>query len=182
MLIETTRLIVRSFETADIPAYTEIVADLDVVRFLGDGQPHSPETAAAYVRDCIAREATNGISRYGVHLKESDQLIGFCGFKEVPGYIDFGWRYDSRYWRKGYGTEAAEAVLRYGLCSLHLTGIIATSYEDNIASVRIIEKLGFVLIDRRDLNGRTFLRYELRQGVSHSHTKAELSKFRWTDS
>src|SRR5262245_31584789 len=159
MRIETQRLIIGSFETVDIPAYAEIVADPEVVRFLGDGSPHTLETAAAYVRDCIARDGANGISRYGVHLKESDQLIGFCGFKEVPGYIDFGWRYGRRYWRNGYGTEAAQAVFQYGLCTLRLHGIVATSFEDNVASVRIIEELGFVQIDRRDVNGRKFLRY-----------------------
>ena len=63
------------------------------MRFIGDGQPKSAEVAAEYILDCIRREAATGISRYGVHLKHSDELIGFCGFKEVSGYIDFGWRY-----------------------------------------------------------------------------------------
>jgi len=69
--------------------------------------------AAAYILDCIRHEAEKGMSRYTVCLKESGQLIGFCGFKETDGYIDFGRRYSKEYWRQGYGTVAAAAVLEY---------------------------------------------------------------------
>jgi RimJ/RimL family protein N-acetyltransferase len=119
--------------------------------------PNQPDVAAAYIRDCILREATTGISRYGVHLKQSDELIGFCGFKKLNGRIDFGWRYAKAFWRHGYGTEAAAAVLEYGVATLHLSDIGARSFEENLASVRIIEKLGFVSAGKSELNGKTVL-------------------------
>lgn len=146
MHLETERLLIRSFEEADIPAYAEIVADPRVTRYLGDGRAHSHEEAAAYVRDCIALETEIGMSRYAVVLE--GELIGFCGFKPEGEHIDFGWRYAHRHWGKGYATEAARAVLRYGLEELDLRGIVAVAYEANVASVRVIEKLGFRFTER----------------------------------
>jgi len=144
MHLETHRLLIRSFEREDIPAYAEIVADPRVTRYLGDGKPYSYEQAAAYVEDLIARDSTTGISRYAVLL--GDELIGFCGFKDLGDHIDFGWRYAHRYWGKGYATEAARAVLEYGVEILGLSGIVAVAYEANVGSVRVIEKLGFELV------------------------------------
>jgi len=141
MRIETERLVIRSFGRGDIPAYAEIVADPSVTRFIGDGQPYDYDQASAYVEDLIALDAATGISRYAVLL--GDELIGFCGFKDVGDHIDFGWRYARRHWGKGSATEAARAVLEHGVGTLGLTEIVAVAYEANMGSVRVIEKLGF---------------------------------------
>lgn len=146
MQIQTERLLIRSFREADIPAYADIVADPRVTRYLGDGRPYSFDEAAEYVRDCIELEAETGVARYAVLLE--GELIGFCGFKPDGEHIDFGWRYAHGHWGRGYGTEAARAVLRYGVEELRLRGIVAVAYEANVASVRIIEKLGFRFKER----------------------------------
>ncbi len=146
MRIETQRLVVRSFEQGDIPAYAEIVADPRVTRFLGDGRPYSYGEATAYIEDCMALDSDTGISRYAVLL--DDELIGFCGFKEATDHIDLGWRYAQRHWGNGYATEAARAVLEYGIQTLQLTRIMAISYGENVGSVRVIEKLGFQFVER----------------------------------
>jgi RimJ/RimL family protein N-acetyltransferase len=141
MRIHTDRLLIRSFERADIPAYAEIVADPRVMRYLGDGVPHSHEQAEAYVEELIALDRDTGVSRYAVVL--DGELIGFCGFRDLGDHIDFGWRYAHRHWGRGYATEAARAVLEHGLDELKLSGIVAVAYEANVGSVRVIQKLGF---------------------------------------
>ena len=140
MRIETQRLVIRSFEKGDIPAYANIVADPRVTRYLGNG--------LAYVDDLIALDEETGISRYAVVL--DGELIGFCGFKPDGDNIDLGWRYAERHWGNGYATEAARAVLEYGIYTLRLTRIVAGSYEDNVGSVRVIEKLGFDFVERTE--------------------------------
>lgn len=148
MRIDTDRLLIRSFERTDIPAYAEIVADPHVVRYIGDGEPYTLEQAEAYVEDVIERDRITGISRYAVVL--DGELIGFCGFKDMGDHIDFGWRYAHRHWGRGYATEAARAVLAYGIDELKLTGIVAVAYEANVGSVRVIEKLGFEHVETID--------------------------------
>ena len=157
MRIETQRLVVRSFVHGDVPAYAEIVADPRVTRFLGDGRPYSHGEATAYIEDCIALDCDTGISRYAVLL--DDELIGFCGFKTDGDHIDLGWRYAQRHWGNGYATEAASAVLQYGIQTLQLTRIVAVSYEDNVGSVRVIEKLGFQFVERTADDRGTLLWY-----------------------
>ena len=93
MQIETPRLTIRSFVETDIPEYARIVADPQVTKYLRDGSPHPYEEAVAYVQDAVRRDASSGISRYAVVRKVENDLIGFCGFKELDDYVDFGWRY-----------------------------------------------------------------------------------------
>lgn len=166
MQIETSRLTIRSFVEADIRDYAGIVADPQVTKYLGDGSPHPYEEADAYVQDVLRRDALSGISRYAVVRKAENDLIGFCGFKELDDYVDFGWRYARQVWRHGYGKEAALAVLDYGLTTLNLQSIAARSFVENVGSVRIIEQLGFGEPEYSDILGKKFVRYRQLAGLS----------------
>ena len=159
MRIETPRLIIRSFAAPDIPDYARIVADPQVTKYLADGSPHAHEEAESYIHDVIRRDRESGISRYAVERKADRDLIGFCGFKELEDYVDFGWRYAQHAWGQGYGTEAALAVLDYGLNALKLQSIAVQSFVDNIASLRIIEKLGFQIVEEIECYGNKMVRY-----------------------
>ena len=165
MIIETNRLMIRSFQEPDIPEYAAVVADPKVTEFLGDGSPHSYEQAAAYVRDCMRSETKNGIARYAVILRETEELIGFCGFKKVDDYIDFGWRYARRAWGNGYATEAAAAVLDQGINTLKLSGIVAESAVENVGSVRVMEKIGMQFEAFGEVRGRKTVRYRQPSGA-----------------
>ena len=165
MIIQTNRLTIRSFLESDTPEYATIVADPKVTRFLGDGSPHSYEQAAAYIDDCIRSEAREGIARYAVTLRETGELIGFCGFKRMSDYIDFGWRYARRAWGNGYATEAAAAVLDHGINAIKLSGIAAQSAVENVGSVRVIEKIGMEFEDLSNVRGRKTVRYRQPSGT-----------------
>jgi RimJ/RimL family protein N-acetyltransferase len=157
--IETPRLVVRLFAAFDIAAYAAIVADARVTKYLADGTPHCFEEAKSYVEDSIRRDRQTGIARYAVVRKDSGDLIGFCGFKELDDYIDFGWRYSRHAWGQRYATEAALAVLGYGLTALRLRCLSAGSFVENIGSVRIIERLGFPFVQHAELQGKPIVRY-----------------------
>jgi RimJ/RimL family protein N-acetyltransferase len=150
---------------SDIPEYAAVVADPEVTKFIGDGLPHSHEQATAYVHDCIRSEAKEGIARYAVILRETGELIGFCGFKKVNDDIDFGWRYARRAWGNGYATQAAHAVLDYGINTLKLSSIVAKSAVENIGSVRIIEKIGMQFEAFGEVSGRKTVRYRQPSGT-----------------
>lgn len=159
MVIQTNRLIIRASLESDVPGYAAVVADPEVTRFLGDGSPHSYEQAAAYVHNCIRSEAKEDIARYAVIFKETDKLIGFCGFKKVYDNIDFGWRYARQAWGHAYATEAAVAVLDYGTSTLKLCGIAAESAVENVWSVRVMEKIGMQLEAFGEVRRRITARY-----------------------
>ena len=50
-----------------------------------------------------------------MHLKETNEFIGWCGLKQVDDEIDLGYRYIQKYWGNGHGSEAAQAVLNFGI-------------------------------------------------------------------
>lgn len=165
MKIETNRLTIRSFMESDILEYAAIVADPEVTMFLGDGEPHSYEQATAYVYDCIKSEAKEGIARHAVILRETGELIGFCGFKRFCDYVDYGWRYAKRAWGNGYATEAATAVLDYGVKTLRLSEIVAKSAIENIGSIRVIEKIGMQFEVFGEVRGRKTAYYRQPSGT-----------------
>lgn len=143
MELPTERLLIRTFEKEDIDQYADIVADRNVVRFLGNGKPHSREQAKNYISDCIAREKASGISRYAVLLKNSEKLIGFSGFKQMQGWIDFGYRFASDQWQQGLATEAGQATIQFGFSRFRFDQITAGVMSANRASIRVLGKLGF---------------------------------------
>jgi RimJ/RimL family protein N-acetyltransferase len=161
MFLETDRFVIRPFDLADVIAYSEIVADPDVMRLL-TGKPESLDEAKKYVEECIASESVNGFSRYAVFLKRTDELIGFCGFKLIDGEIDFGWRYAKKHWNNGYGTEAAGVVKNYGLEILRVPVVVAVALPENIGSIRIMEKIGMKREGFGDWDGKQTIRFTLR--------------------
>lgn len=105
-----------------------------------------------------------GYSRYAVLLKDSGEFIGFCGFDHFNGELDFGWRYERRHWGKGYGTEAATAVLARGVEVLEFPLIVAITYPENDGSIRIMQKIGMEFDGYGELDGKRVIRYVKTNG------------------
>jgi ribosomal-protein-alanine N-acetyltransferase len=89
---------------------------------------------------------THGFGTWAVVLKaEPERFIGYCGIQNVPdgSAVELLYGLAKPHWGQGYGSEAALASLRYGFEVAGLTQIIAVAFPNNVASRRIIEKLGF---------------------------------------
>lgn len=142
MELATDRLRVRSFRRDDLDAYAEIVADPEVMRYLGG--PLTRSQARAYIERSLEHERTFGFGRYGV--VRDGGLIGMCGYAPVRDYVDLGYRFTRSSWGNGFATEAARAVIDYGFSVLGLHEIVAMALIDNTDSIRVIEKLGFTFV------------------------------------
>jgi RimJ/RimL family protein N-acetyltransferase len=114
--------------------------------------PFTSEQAKAFVAENIGEQAR----AVAVLLKTADRLIGHMVFHpwEAPQTYEIGWVFNHTYHGQGYATEAAVAVLHYGFETLHLHRIIATCQPQNVASWRVMEKLGM----RREAHFRKCLR------------------------
>jgi len=153
----TPRLRIRSFRAEDLDAYAALVADAEVMRYLGG--PQTRAEAAAYLDDVLARDAATGIARYAVEQRDDGGFLGFCGFRCQLDGTDFGWRYARMSWGRGYGTEAALEVLDHGVSVLGLCDIFAGCALENVGSLRIIERLGLPWRRYGDHDGRPDVRY-----------------------
>jgi RimJ/RimL family protein N-acetyltransferase len=85
-----------------------------------------------------------GYGRFAVELKETGKVIGFCGIKYLPeiDLPEVGYRYLKEYWGRGIGTEAAKACVEFAREDLKIKKLIALIIPENIASIKVAEKLG----------------------------------------
>lgn len=158
-LTETERLIIRSWQSDDLEAYARIVADPDVMQYIGTGKTLSYTEAEAYINRCIENQRLEGWTRFAVEIKATQQLAGFCGYGHYNNELDFGWRYGKEFWGNGYGTEAAHAVLELGVHRFRFPRIVCVAYAENKGSIRIMEKIGMEFEKNIVLNNRKTVQY-----------------------
>jgi ribosomal-protein-alanine N-acetyltransferase len=144
-IIETERLLIRPFVPDDLDDFYRLVTDPDVTRFTGDKGGSREEVRKGMEERIFADYRVVGYGRWATVLKTTGRLIGFAGLKYLPdvGETDLGYRFFKEYWGQGLATEAARAVLDFGLRSFALTRVIGIADRDNKASIRVLEKLGF---------------------------------------
>ena len=133
---------------ADTPVIFRLYSNESVMLQRGEpvfSVPEQAEKLIFYWRKLFAEE--NGI-RWGITLKENNQLIGSAGFKKFfhqHRRADLGYELDPAFWNKGIMTETVKLVTEYGLETLNLHSIEANITPDHLASKRILEKNGFAL-------------------------------------
>ncbi len=143
-LIETQRLLFRPFSEIDAEGLFEMNNDPDVMRYTGDAPFGSLVAAKNFVAQYNPYE-TYGYGRWTVLLRETGEFLGWCGLKylEDEKETDVGYRFLKKHWGKGYATEAASASLAFGFDKLKLPAIIGRVMPENVASVHVLQKLGF---------------------------------------
>ena len=143
--IETLRLWLRPFTADDLDdLHQRIYADAEVMRYLPGGVPRPVEKTIAAIEAFQQHDAEHGYTIAAVIDKETDQLMGHCGLwrLEVDHTIEVAYALGRAYWGQGFATEAAQATLRYGFEVCGLPQIVALAFPENIASQRVIQKIG----------------------------------------
>lgn len=152
--IETDRLRLRPVRSDDLHDLHALWADPRVGRWLWDGRTVGRIRSRRALRAALASARREGIGLWAVYPRDDGGLIGFCGFRRVTGGEDveivFG--IDPSWWKKGVATEAAAAVLREGFARHGWDRVVAATDPPNLASRRVVEKLGF-RFDRRERRG-----------------------------
>ena len=143
-MIETERLYFRKFELDDLPQLIEQRSDPDVYRYLGGTRMQNPEALAKRIRFYIECCETYGFGTCPMFWKETDEMIGTAGLQplEDTGEIEVGYSVIKPFWGRGIGTEAAKGWMKFGFDHFGLERIVAVAVQENIASRRIMEKLG----------------------------------------
>ena len=149
--LETERLILRRFTPEDIDLLVELDSDPEVMRYLSGG-PATP-------RELIEREILpsfihsydySGHGCWAAIEKDSGEFLGWISFRPRDGSEDgeaaLGYRLRRVAWGRGYATEGARALIRKGFTELGTQRVLATTYEENHASRRVMEKLGMILV------------------------------------
>jgi ribosomal-protein-alanine N-acetyltransferase len=144
--IQTERLILRDVRESDLPVLlaqaVEPEARRGILAYQADERYNRVCLMAAIQWTSVANRQNYTLS---VLRKEDGALVGNCSIAHVkPESIEaaLGWHYGKRFWGRGYGTEAARALLYIGFEIGKVAEIYADCFDDNIGSIRIMQKIG----------------------------------------
>ena len=143
--IETERLVLRQLRTSDAFDMFEYARRPDVTRYLLWSPHPNIEHTRQYLEYLQTRYAVGDFYDWAVVLKSEQKMIGTCGFVKFDltnNNGEIGYVINPAYAGHGYATEAAYAVLRFGFENLKLRRIQAQYMVGNLASRRVMEKLG----------------------------------------
>ncbi|WP_018211640.1 GNAT family N-acetyltransferase [Desulfitobacterium hafniense] len=142
MYIETERLILRKPVIEDFAVYWLMKNDPMATMYTGGITPYTYEERYKMFQEEWVDSGQN--SEFTVIEKESTMYIGYCGIRycDVMGENELLYGLCPNSWNKGYGYEAAKAVLDYGFSVLKLACIAAAVNPQNTYSEKILAKLG----------------------------------------
>ncbi|HET7585652.1 MAG TPA: GNAT family N-acetyltransferase [Gemmatimonadaceae bacterium] len=144
-VLQTERLLLRPFAPDDAPAVEALCGAFEVAdTTLSIPHPYPPGMAAAWIEShTAARESGTGVS-YAVTDRRTGELLGAVGVSLVPEHAraELGYWIAVPQWGKGYGTEAARAVLGVAFDTLGVHRVQARHLTRNPASGRVMQKLG----------------------------------------
>lgn len=140
----TTRMVLRALTYHDAPAaFSGWTSDPAVAHFM----PWPLHTSLRDTQDWLAVEVAKVQSlntfNWGMVEKSSGQLIGTVGINVDGCTCELGYCLSQAHWGKGYVPEAIASVLAFAASNLHLASVFARVANENVQSVRVLEKLNF---------------------------------------
>ena len=149
-VVETERLILRSFRREDLDQHAATMADPRVTQYL-TGEPLNREDAWRRLMMAVGQWPLLGYGYWAVVLKDDGRLVGHCGFADLqrdmqPSIADepeMGWIFDPSVHGRGIAFEACTAALAWADSNLAAQSYPAIISLDNQASMRLAERLGF---------------------------------------
>lgn len=162
IIIETERTLLREFEMQDLDKLSVIYSDINVMKFIATGIVLNKEQTSKLIEHWINEYYKKfGYGIWAVFSKESKELIGQCGFNNLPGGagVEIAYLLSEDYWNKGLATEISSATLKYGFDVLGFKKIFALCYPQNIASINVLNKIGMIPEGHRTFYGVDFLFY-----------------------
>ncbi len=146
IVLETVRLrLSRLNPETDAEFILKLVNEPSFHQYIGDKGVRTLADAQRYMADGpLQSYETNGYGLYKVELKSDGTAIGMCGLvkRDTLPNADIGFAFLQSYWNQGYAYESAAAVMTYARETLGLERILAITTPDNVASGRLLHKIG----------------------------------------
>jgi RimJ/RimL family protein N-acetyltransferase len=145
-MLETGRLVLRRWQDSDREPFAAMNADPRVMEFFPGTLTR--EESDRLIDDIESHFDNRGFGLFAAELKAERALIGFIGL-HVASFqahftpcVEIGWRIAVPYWGKGLATEGSLEVIRFAFEWLRLESLVSFTVPENVASRRLMEKLG----------------------------------------
>jgi RimJ/RimL family protein N-acetyltransferase len=163
VIFETPRLFLRRFTEEDAPLIYKLNSDPEIVKYVHEPILENENQAKEILINNILPQYKLNLGRWAIHTKSDYEFIGWCGLKYIKEteITDLGYRLLKAAWGKGYATEAAQYTLIYGLRDLKINEITGMAHIENIASIRVLEKIGMKFSREEIIDGQPVKVYTL---------------------
>src|SRR4051812_31860503 len=164
--LETERLRLRPFRKSDIDDYAALNSDPEGMRYIG-GETWDRGRSSRHLAFLLGHWQLGGSGMWAVEQKETGAFLGMVGFADPEGWPGFelAWILAGRGWGHGYATEAAGAALAPASTAMNKSRVISLIHPENLASIRVAERLGESLQGRTEMRGEERLVYGIdREG------------------
>lgn len=144
-MLEGENVYLRPVETKDIDMFVELKSDFSSLEKLATKlSPLSSDAVSIWLKK--AAESFEPL-KFTIVSKSTKQSIGYIGFENInfiEGHSGFGFFIKKPFRGKGFGSEALNLLLEYGFLHLRLRRIYTEILENNLSSIKVTKKLGFV--------------------------------------
>lgn len=159
--ITTRRLTLRPFREQDAEALHRILAEHDILRYFPNPFPPSLDRVQNLIAFQLQHWEEHGFGWWAVEPRDNQVLIGWNGLQYLPDTqeIEISYLLSKAFWGKGLATEAVMAALRFGFEDLKLETIVGVVHPDNVASQRVLQKIGVPFTNETEYFGMKVHRY-----------------------
>jgi len=166
-LLETTRLVLRPFVPEDLGVLHGFFTDSDVRRFLWDDRVIRREEVRGLINASLDSFARQGFGQWVARNRRTRAFVGFCGLRpiEETPEIEILYGLVRERWGEGLATEAGHAVLTHAFLEVGLARVVGRTDSPNLASVRVLERLGMRFEGEHAVHGLPTLHYGISQAA-----------------
>ncbi|MBN8657409.1 MAG: GNAT family N-acetyltransferase [Anaerolineae bacterium] len=162
--LATERLFLRQFTMDDRESLFKITQEPDIFQYFPTKTAWDLEKVDRSIQHQIEHWNQFGYGLWAVTLRETGQLMGWCGLEFLPdtNETEVGYLLSGVFWGKGYATEAARASVEFGKKNIGLKEIIGLTDPLNIASQRVLGKCGLTFTRRQVYFGMEMFRFAIQ--------------------
>ena len=169
-ILETERTVLRGFHEGEAEHLHQILSEPGVLNYFPSSNPPSLERVVKIINSQRLHWEKHGYGWWALAAQEDNHLIGWCGL----GYLDESDETEVKYllrrsaWGRGIATEAASRSIEYGYMQTDLDTIIGLTHLENIASQRVLEKIGLTFQNQALYFGMECRRYTISRSEYES--------------
>ena len=155
----------RAFTPADAGPLHRLLSHEGVLRYFPPAPPPDHESVERMIARIIQHWADNDCGLWALERRTDGALLGRSGLQHFDdsGEIEVDFILGRPYWNRGYASEAGRAALRFGFEELGCAYIVGIVHVDNIASQRVLEKIGMHREVRASYFGLDCFRYRIER-------------------
>ena len=145
--VETARLRLRMITPHDTAFIQRLYSSEDFLRYIGDKEITDTDKAVEYIENNILKmHQEKGVCLLVVEIKDSSTPIGVCGLikRDTLESHDIGYGFVPEVYGQGFALEAAQAIIEQAKHNADIDHLVAITTSDNIRSIALLTKLGFV--------------------------------------